>query len=77
MCRTWYQELVEKHRPSPALEGLQSVERQTLGPGTGLALGKRPWEAHRAAASKGFTDFAPVCDIGIAMPITDEEMEAW
>ena len=53
------------------------MERQTLGPGTGLALGKRPWEAHRAAASKGFTDFAPVCDIGIAMPITDEEMEAW
>lgn len=53
------------------------MERQTLGPGTGLALGKRPREAHRAAASKGFTDFAPVCDIGVAMPITDEETEAW
>lgn len=54
VCRGWYRELVEKHRPSPALEGLtvyRGSRCQALEQDWPLV---RPWEAHRAVASKGF-----------------------
>lgn len=63
----------EEHKPSPAQEGPTICEAGRL-----QALEQdwplvRPWEAHRTAASKGFTDSAPVC--GLDMPIS--QMRKW